>query len=180
MQAAQNTPSMLPRMWQHLSTCRNRAKRLFPAAQLTEIAQAIHTGEQTHHAEIRLVIESALTAQEVWMGVTPRVRAQQLFAELGIWDTAQNTGILIYVNLADHKVEILVDRGLSVVTQQADWQTICDTLVAGLNPQHPADLQQSVLQAIASTHAIARQYFPVDAAHPKLEMNELPDAPLLM
>jgi uncharacterized membrane protein len=48
----------------------------------------------------------------VWDGVSNRQRALALFADYGVWDTEDNCGVLIYVNLADHKVDIVADRGI--------------------------------------------------------------------
>jgi uncharacterized membrane protein len=44
--------------------------------------------------------------------VTDRQRALALFADYGIWDTEDNCGVLVYVNLADRKVDIVADRGI--------------------------------------------------------------------
>ena len=45
-------------------------------------------------------------------GITPRERAIDVFSELRVWDTELNNGVLIYVLLADHAIEIVADRGI--------------------------------------------------------------------
>ena len=44
--------------------------------------------------------------------MSSRQRAIDVFSELRIWDTEQNNGVLLYVMLADRKVEIVADRGI--------------------------------------------------------------------
>ncbi len=46
---------------------------------------------------------------------------QQLFAEIGVWDTEYNSGVLLYLNLCEHKVEIVIDRGIKDATTQQVW-----------------------------------------------------------
>ena len=48
-----------------------------------------------------------------------------VFGHLGVWDTAGNNGVLIYVLMADHDVEIVADRAIAARVPQADWDAIC-------------------------------------------------------
>ena len=43
----------------------------------------------------------------------------QVFGQLGVWDTAQNNGVLIYLLLADRVVEIVADRGIAARISQS-------------------------------------------------------------
>jgi len=79
----------------------------FPGQALEAIERAVTESELAHSGEIRVAIEAALEPQEIWAGKTPRERALQVFAALGVWDTEANNGILIYVQLADRDVEIV-------------------------------------------------------------------------
>ena len=36
-----------------------------------------------------------------------------MFGKLRVWDTAHNNGVLIYLLLAEHAIEIVADRGLN-------------------------------------------------------------------
>jgi uncharacterized membrane protein len=49
----------------------------------------------------------------------------QVFGQLGVWDTAQNNGVLIYLLLADHIVEIVADRGIAARIAQSEWDGVC-------------------------------------------------------
>jgi uncharacterized membrane protein len=109
----------------------------------------------------------------VWEGVSNRQRAIALFADYGIWDTEDNCGILLYVNLADHKVDIVADRGINRKIEPATWQAICDSMTTGFAQGRFHD---ATLEAVSQVNALLRQHFPSNGARP----NELPDRPLML
>jgi len=173
MDQAQHNPGRLRRSLRHLLSTRTEAARVFPPATLEAIAEAITAGEQTHRGEVRLVVEKSLPLSAVWEGVSNRQRALALFADYGIWDTEDNCGVLIYVNLADHKVDIVADRGINRHIDPATWQAICNTLTAGFAQGRFHD---ATLEAIGQVNALLRQHFPSNGTRP----NELPDKPLML
>jgi uncharacterized membrane protein len=166
-------PGKLGRALRHLLSTRNEAERAFPPATLAAIAEAIALGEQTHRGEVRLVVEKSLPLSAVWEGVSNRQRAIALFADYGIWDTEDNCGVLLYVNLADHKVDIVADRGINRKIDPATWQAICDGMTAGFAQGRFHD---ATLAAVGQVNALLRQHFPSDGTRP----NELPDRPLML
>ncbi len=161
------------RVWRHAAATTGAAKRAFPAATLDAIAAAVMAGEQTHRGEIRLVVEKSLPLAAVWAGVTNRQRALAMFAECGVWDTADNCGVLIYVNLAERKVDIVADRGIDKCIDAQTWQAVCNTMTAGFAR---GNFHDSTLAAIERVNALLRQHFPADGARP----NELPDQPIML
>jgi uncharacterized membrane protein len=173
MASAQHNPGRFKRSLRHLLSTRTEAARIFPPATLEAIAEAITAGEQTHRGEVRLIVEKSLPLAAVWDGVSNRQRALALFADYGIWDTDDNCGVLIYVNLADHKVDIVADRGINRRIAPATWQAICGTLTAGFGQGRFHD---ATLDAIGQVNALLRQHFPSNGARP----NELPDKPLML
>jgi uncharacterized membrane protein len=163
----------LGRALRHLLSTRTEAERAFPPATLAAIGEAIALGEQTHRGEVRVVVEKSLPLSAVWEGVTNRQRAISLFADYGIWDTEDNCGVLVYVNLADHKVDIVADRGINRRIEPATWQAICNTMTAGFGQGRFHD---ATLDAIQQVNELLRQHFPTNGARP----NELPDRPLML
>jgi uncharacterized membrane protein len=115
----------LGRLLRHLATSARRVRRHFPESALRAIESAIADGERRHEPELRFAIEAALHPRAVIDGVTPRARAIDVFGELRVWDTEHNTGILIYLLLADRDVEIVVDRGVAARIAPAEWEAIC-------------------------------------------------------
>lgn len=84
----------------------------FPRQTLNAIEQAVTGGEKTHRGQVRFVVEAELTTAQLWCGVSARERALDVFSLLRVWDTQENNGVLMYVLLADRKVEIVADRGI--------------------------------------------------------------------
>jgi hypothetical protein len=62
--------------------------------------------------------------------VGTRTRAIELFSQLRVWDTEQNSGVLIYLQLIDRRVEIVADRGIDASVGQAFWDGVCRRMEA--------------------------------------------------
>jgi uncharacterized membrane protein len=166
----------LARWLQHLWLGPVHVRRAFPRETLLRIEQAIADGERRHRAELRFAIESSLDARELWRGVTARERAVDVFSQFRVWDTEENNGVLVYVLWADHKVEIVADRGAVSRIDAAVWQEACVRLAAACRDgRGPA----GALAAIALLDEALAAAFP---AHPDGRANpdELPNAPLVL
>ncbi|MFL6710844.1 MAG: TPM domain-containing protein [Massilia sp.] len=161
------------RLLRHLSTSSAKGRRAYPQPALAEIATAIAAGEASHRGELRLIVEAALPFELVWAGVTNRQRALSLFAEYGVWDTEDNCGVLIYVNLAERAVDIVADRAIGRKIDAATWQAMCATMTAGFAN---GEFRASTLAAIEHANALLREHFPATGAR----LNELPDSPLVL
>ncbi|CEI53049.1 FIG004694: Hypothetical protein [Acinetobacter bereziniae] len=111
------------------------SKRYFSKQDQHTIAQAVQQAEEGHVGEIQVVIEGHIPSHQAYHQNT-RLRAQQLFAELGVWDTEYNSGVLLYLNLCEKAVEIVVDRGIHQVTTPQTWQQICDEMIVQLKNKH--------------------------------------------
>jgi len=161
------------RFWRHVVMTPWQARRAFPQATMEAIGRAVAEHEKRHRGEVRFVVEAELDTVQLWRGLSPRDRARELFSSVGVWNTEENTGVLVYLLLADHRVEIVADRGISAKVAQDEWQAICATM------QEAFRAGRFEVGAIAGVHAIAElleRHFPAGAAN----ANELPDRPLLI
>jgi uncharacterized membrane protein len=161
------------RIGKHLLEHRWRVRRIFPKKVLAAIEQAIKAGEATHAGQVRFVVEGALDGKPLFRNQSARDRALDIFSHLRIWDTAHNNGVLIYLLLADRRVEIVADRGIDAKVGAAGWQQIC----AGMERDFKAGNFEA--GAIKGIEAVSRQlaaHFPKHGAG----KNELPDAPVVM
>jgi uncharacterized membrane protein len=161
------------RLWRHATTGAATGRRLYPQAALADLAGAITAGESTHRGELRLIVEAAMPLEAVWAGVSNRQRACALFAEHGVWDTEENCGVLIYINLAERAVDIVADRAIGRKIDAATWQGLCATMTAGFAR---GEFRDSTLAAIEQANALLRAHFPATGAR----ANELPDSPLVL
>lgn len=115
----------LLRLLKHLIYPDWLTRRAFPPAAMARIEAAIAASETRHRGEIRFAVEPSLAFFPLLAGQTARERALEVFAQLRVWDTEDNNGVLIYLLLADHDVEILADRGIARVITQEEWDGIC-------------------------------------------------------
>jgi len=148
-------------------------RRCFPTSTLDAIEQAITRTEFAHSGEIRFAIEVALDPWEALRGYTPRDRALEVFANLGVWDTAANNGVLIYVLLADHDVEIVADRGYNELVTAAAWAAVCATMRDAFSR---GDYRTGAVAGVDSVGALIAPHFPVAPG----DRNELPNRPTLL
>ena len=118
----------MKRIARHLMMTPGRVRRTFPQAALLAIEGAINATEQHHSGQIRFAVEGALDVTPLLRGQSARERAIDLFAQLRIWDTADNNGVLIYLLLADRDVEIVADRGIAEKIAAPAWEQICRTM----------------------------------------------------
>src|SRR6202790_2813500 len=115
----------IKRIGKHLLEHHWRARRIFTPKVLAAIEQAIKAGEATHSGQVRFVVGGALDGAPLFKGQSARERALDVFSQLRIWDTAHNNGVLIYLLLADRKVEIIADRGIDAKVGAGGWEKIC-------------------------------------------------------
>ena len=163
----------LKRILRHLTMTQAQVNRAFPHRALKAIEQAIKASETTHTGEVRFVVEGALDGAPLFSGQTPRQRALALFSQLQIWDTEHNTGVLIYLLLADRAVEIVADRGIHAKAGTHAWVAICREMEAAFKA---AKFEGG---AVSGVQAVMRQlvdHCPAGGGN----ANELPDKPLVI
>jgi uncharacterized membrane protein len=163
----------IARIGKHLLEHRWRARRLFPPRVLAAIEQAIKTGEATHSGQVRFVVEGALDGAPLFRDQQARERAIDVFAQLRIWDTVHNNGVLIYLLLADRDVEIVADRGIDAKVTAAGWEKICAEMERDFKA---GQFESGVIRGVEAVSRQLAQHFPAHGKGP----NELPDAPVVI
>jgi uncharacterized membrane protein len=166
-------PRRFRRFARHLATDHHAVRRAFPREALARIEAAIGAGERHHAGQVRFVVEAALPLSLVLSRQTPRERALDVFSRLRIWDTEGNSGVLVYLLLADRRVEIIADRGIHRKVGDAEWGSICRTMETAFRERRFAD---GAVAGIAAVSALLAQHFPSAGA----ATNELPDQPILL
>jgi uncharacterized membrane protein len=161
------------RFWRHVAMTPSAARRAFPDATMQAIARAIAEGERRHRGEACLVVEAELTTGQLWRGLSARDRAREVFAMQGIWNTEENNGVLIYVLLAEHRVEIVADRGIDARVQPGEWQAIVDAMDAHF---HAGRFEEGALAGVRGVAQLLERHFP-DTGEGR---NQIPDRPIMM
>lgn len=163
------------RLIRHLLEPGWRVRSAFPSRVLSAIEAAIKEGESRHRGEIRFAVEGALGIRALWWGITPAERAREVFAKLGVWDTAENNGVLVYLLLADRDVEIVADRGVHARAGGERWEAICREMEAEFRAGR---FETGVLRGIASVSALLQAEYPAVAGRDNPD--ELPNSPAVL
>ncbi|MDP1525534.1 MAG: TPM domain-containing protein [Rhodocyclaceae bacterium] len=160
-------------MFRHLSYPPWRTRRAFPPATRRAIETAVAASESSHRGELRFVVEGGLDLPLLLRGVDAHTRAIDLFAQLHVWDTEENSGVLIYVQLADRRVEIVADRGINVRVGSTGWQAICRDMEQAFAA---GQFEAGALSGLAAIGRLLAAHFPAGIDNP----DELTNAPTLL
>ncbi|MFZ2392031.1 MAG: TPM domain-containing protein [Rhodoferax sp.] len=168
----------LTRVLKHRWQSDNAARRAIPPALLERLAAQVAHSEAGHSGEIRIYVEAGLPLSYLWqadsMAQITHERALALFGKLRVWDTAHNNGVLIYLLLAEHRIEIVADRGLNERVTPDTWPR----LVSGMSAAFKAgDYEAGLTQAVQQVTALLQQHFALQGG--QSNPNELPDTPVL-
>jgi uncharacterized membrane protein len=120
-----------------------------------------------------VALETSLGWRSLLQGETARQRAEAVFTSLRVWNTELNNGVLIYLLLADREFEIVADRGLARVVEQAEWEQLCRTMEADFRAGRH---EKALLHGIDVIGKRLGTLYP----HLANDTNELPDRPVIL
>lgn len=159
----------------HVFTPPWRWRMAFSTATLKAIEKAVTESEHLHRGELRFAIENTLAPGKVWRGMSAYQRAVEVFADLHVWDTEENSGVLIYLLLADREVHVIADRGINKYVAQSEWDAIAKVMQEAFGA---GDFRKGALTGISAITRILSTYFPAPAIVGT--PNELPDQPVIL
>ena len=158
-------------------------RRAIPEDMLRRLTLQVAASEQGHTGQIRLCIESSLPLSylrrlgtKTSMASLCRQRAIMLFGKLRVWDTEHNNGVLIYLLLAEHAIELVADRGVSRLVPPAAWQAMARQLGGALREGR---FEDGLTQALEEVSAVLVAHFPEAEDALLRPLNQLPDEPVL-
>ena len=161
------------RLLNHLFAPHWIVNRAFPGSALDAVEAAIDASEKKHDGELRFAVEAGLHPLPLWRGQTARQRAQEIFGSLNVWDTAHNSGVLLYVQLVDRRIEIVADRGITAKVAQAEWDAICRRMEDAFKARR---FEAGALTGVTEITALLARHFPALGDNP----DELPNRPVLL
>lgn len=165
---------MVMRIFRHLMAGPWQVRHRFSKTAMRRIESMISASESLHRGELRFAVEAGLHWQALWSGLTARQRAVEVFSQLRVWDTEENTGVLIYLLLAERTIEIIADRGIHAKVGDQLWNEICRNMEAHFRE---ARYEQGLIEGVHAITAQLQLHFP---ANPNENPNELPDAPVVL
>ncbi len=163
----------LKRIVKHLLVTDGQLNRAFTRGILGKIEAAIKASETDHVGEIRFAVEAALDGAPLFKGQSARNRAIDLFSQLRVWDTQHNTGVLIYLLLADRAVEIVADRGIHAKVDTQEWSKVCRQMETAFRQ---SNYEAGVVTGVQAVTQHLVKHFPADGHN----ANELPDKPVVL
>ena len=164
----------LKRMFRHRWLDEHDTRRAIPPDMLERLARRVAASEKRHSGEIRLCVEAGLPMSYLWRDATARERAVAMFGKLGVWDTEHNNGVLVYLLLAEHAIEIVADRGLNRHVSPEQWRAVVARLSDNLRQGR---FEDGLTQALEEVSALLVRHYPLQAG--EADVNELPDTPVL-
>jgi uncharacterized membrane protein len=164
----------LPRLLRHRRVDEADARRLLGPGALERLRDRVAASERRHSGEIRLCVEAGLPLSYLRRAASVRERAVMMFAKLRVWDTEHNNGVLIYLLLAEHAIEIVADRGLTRHVDAAHWARIAATMGAAFRA---GQFEAGLNQAVDAVDALLVEHFALTPG--EANPNELPDAPYM-
>jgi len=131
------------------------------AADLQAVAAAIASAEAATSAEIRVHLDANCPDDAM-------ARAVEVFERLGMQQTAERHGVLVYVSIQDHKLAVIGDRGIHERVGQVYWERLVDTVLGHFRQARP---REGLVHAVGEVGSVLRRHFP---RRPD-DVNELPD-----
>ncbi|PLC01616.1 hypothetical protein CY658_30985 [Variovorax sp. RO1] len=167
--------SKLGRIWRHLWTDEAAVRRVLPTDAMERLAGRVAASERRHSGEVRICVEAGLPMSYLWRHASPRERAVAMFGKLRVWDTAHNNGVLIYLLLAEHAIEIVADRGIDAHVGSAEWAAMTQRMGTAFREGR---FEDGITLALEEVSALLMTHFPLAENQP--DTNELPDAPVVL
>ena len=174
MAQAANSQGRWGRMLRHRLLDETDTRKAIPKDMVERLGRRVAASEKRHSGEVRIYVEAGLPMSYLWRGATPRDRAVAMFGKLRVWDTEHNNGVLIYLLLAEHAIEIVADRGLAAKVAPSEWQAIVARMGSAFRDRR---FEDGLTQALEEVSALLVEHFPL--AEGERNANELPDEPVL-
>jgi uncharacterized membrane protein YgcG len=127
------------------------------------VVRAIANAERGNRGEVRVHLERRCPVKE------PYARARELYRELGMHRTKDDTAVLLYVATDSRKAAVHCGAGVHPHADDTFWQSVTDAVAKGFSEHEPA---AGLCAALNEIGEVLRRHVPgEDTAG-----NELPDA----
>ena len=152
-------------------------RRVLPADVQQRLAERVAASEKRHTGQIRICVEGGLPLSYIWRSANARERAVTQFGKLRVWDTEHNNGVLIYLLVAEHTIEILADRGIARNVDPKVWHEMVARMREQFREGHYED---GLTEAIAAVTVALVEQYPAAEDGSERHANELPDGPVVI
>lgn len=137
--------------------------------EIQAVNKAVAAAEKKTAGEIKvLVVQSSASFKGRTSEKKTELRANQEFFELGLDHTRDNTGILVMISLAEHRVVVRASETIDEFYGRETWQIIVDTVIIGIKNNDPSS---GICSAVEKCGFILSKRFPIQPD----DVNEIPD-----
>ncbi len=158
----------LKRWWRQLCFVPILHKKWLTNDVKTSLTGKVSEAEEGHRGEVFLIVENHLPIKTAYYQGS-RGRAIDLFSQYRVWDTEENTGVLVYVNVCERSLQIIADRGINKQVAPTTWQALCDKAISGIKA---GQYEASLKELLTEIGQLLRQYYCLEDDP---EGNELSD-----
>jgi uncharacterized membrane protein len=184
----QAMPAPLNTLLRHFWLDADDTRSVIGTSLLERLTQQVAASEQSHSGEICICVEASLPWRQLWrvgpafgLADAVRARAVEMFSQLRVWDTAHNNGVLIYVLLSEHAIEVVADRGLSAQVPAAHWSALVRRMGEAFKQGHyEAGLSAALTDITGQLELHFSLPAGADLQGAGVNPNELPDAPTML
>ncbi|MCC7050542.1 MAG: TPM domain-containing protein [Bacteroidia bacterium] len=125
------------------------------------IINAIREAENNTSGEIRVHIEKNCKQEVI-------KQAAFVFEKLGMTNTQQRNGVLIYIAVKDKHFAIIGDKGINEAVPDGFWNNVCDVMKEHLAK---GQITQAIITGVLLAGEQLKTFFP----HQQNDKNELSD-----
>lgn len=175
----------LRRLLRHLWLDADDARRALGEAALDRLEARVRSSETGHTGQICLCVEASLPPSYLWRHLARREalasvirdRAITLFGKQRVWDTEDNNGVLVYLLLAEHRIEIVADRALARCAGEDQWRALVERVAAACRAGR---IEEGLGVAVEVVGTLLAEHFPRTGQHlPPGDDAGLPDRPTI-
>lgn len=139
------------------------ARSFFSESEQQMLIQAIVEAEKATSGEIRIHLENFCWGNEV-------KEAKKVFAKLGMHQTKERNGVLVYIATRSRKIAIVGDEGIHRKLGDAYWQQLVAQLISKFRENRKAE---ALADCIKECGAQLGKFFPLSADDKNELSNEI-------
>jgi len=139
-----------------------RKKKFFSPGEQKLIVAAIQNAERCTSGEVRVFVESRCSYMDALD------RAVEVFAQMGMHNTAERNGVLVYVAIKDQQFAVFGDEGIHRKVGTDYWNTEVIKMMRDFNRE---DYAAGIAGCVEDIGQALQQFFPYTEG----DKNELSD-----
>ena len=140
--------------------------RFLTKKEMKLITAAVGEAEKSTAGEIRVVV--AKNSRKFKSENPVYDHAVSAFHKYGLTNTKDKTGVLIFLSIKEHRIQILADTGINAKVEQTVWDSMVSHLATNIVEGNTCP---AIIDVVKKSGEILAQHFPIQSG----DVNELPN-----